>query len=115
MATLTENPRTGGFLLSEDNGTRSRETVTLASGNGEIVAGTVLGVLDSGGEYAPYDDAATDGTETAAAVLWATTDTTDAAIDAAVIARDAEVIESELTGIDAAGVTDLASVGIIAR
>lgn len=114
MATLTENPRTGGFLLSEDNGTRSRETVTLAAGNGELDAGTVLGVVTASGEYAPYDDTATDGSEVASAVLWASADTT-AAVDAAVIARDAEVIESELTGIDAAGVTDLASVGIIAR
>jgi hypothetical protein len=32
-----------------------------------------------------------------------------------VIARDAEVIEAELTGLDAAGKAELAAVGIIVR
>lgn len=115
MAELTENPRTGGFLLSEGNGTRSRKTVTLAADNGKLDAGTVLGIVTASDEYAPYDSEATDGTETAMAVLWATTDTDDGAVEAVVIARDAEVIESELTGSDADGIADLASVGIIAR
>ncbi len=42
MTTLTEGPRTAGYLISEANGTRSREVVTLASG-GVYLPGTVLG------------------------------------------------------------------------
>jgi hypothetical protein len=115
MATITENPRTGGFLLSEASGTRSRDTVTLAADNGSLAAGTVLGVITVGGNYAPYDATADDGTETAAAVLWDNVDTTGADAPAAVIARDAEVAEDELVGIDAAGVTNLAAVNIRCR
>ena len=113
MATLNESPRTGGFLLSEANGTLSRATVTLAAGNGTLAAGTVLGKITVGGQYAPYDDGVdpADGTQTAAAILWAAADTT-AATPAVVIYQDAEVAQAELVGIDSAGVADLAALNI---
>lgn len=47
MTTLTENPRTAEFIISEANGTLSREAGTLASGN-DLEAGTVLGYIPSG-------------------------------------------------------------------
>lgn len=41
---LNENPRTGDFLLSEANGTFSRENGILSSGN-NLLAGAILGCL----------------------------------------------------------------------
>ena len=127
MDNQTEGARDLGFLLSEANGNRSRETVTIASGQGVLAAGTVLGQIDdSFGEYAasPNEAAsATDGAETATCILAYGVDATDASVDAAVISRDAEVKGDELTydsSVDdatkqAAKATQLASVGIIVR
>jgi hypothetical protein len=202
MATITENPRTGGFLLSSGNGTISFRNITLAANNGVLTAGTVLGVIPTGAfaatgaaatagngdfvaesvsasvgaiagvytlvalsatkvnvfdpngtfigihtigtawnangiafntsgtwaindsatitvtigagaAYAPYDSDATDGSQTAVAILWDTVDTTGAAVPAVAIVRDAEVAEAELIGIDSAGVAQLAAHKII--
>jgi len=44
MATLTEGQHAGEFLVSEANGRRSRETITVASGQ-DLSAGTVLGKI----------------------------------------------------------------------
>jgi hypothetical protein len=43
MTTLTESTHAGEFLVSEANGTLSREVVTIAAGSGVIPAGMVLG------------------------------------------------------------------------
>jgi len=112
---ITESTHTAEFLLSEANGARSRETITVLSGEGELAAGTVLGIVTASGKYAAYDNAAIDGTEVAKAVLYAAVDATSADAAGVAIVRDAEVIESALTGIDANGTTDLAAVGIIVR
>lgn len=49
MTTLTENPRTGEFIVSEAPGTRSREAITLTGdATTEDVAGTVLGAVETG-------------------------------------------------------------------
>lgn len=114
----TEKNHAGEFLLSEANGDRSREVVTIAAGH-DLVAGTVLGKVTAGGEYAPYDDTETDGTETAVAILWDAVNTSatglNAAADRLVIARDATVDMQRLTGYDAAAEPNLEAVGIIVR
>lgn len=112
---LNEGKHTGEFLLSEANGTRSREQVTIAAAAAAMVAGTVVGKITASGKYKAYSNVASDGTEVAAGVLMY--DVADSASDqkALIIARDAEVQGSVLTGSDAAGVTDLAAVGIIVR
>jgi len=211
MATVfTETTRPGAFIVSEANGSRSREVGRLASGN-DLVAGAVLGKittantatsgsntgngtisvvtigtdaingtytititaedtnagtfsvvapngasLDDGtvgvayvgshinftiydgsedfhigdsctvdvvfGEYAEFNPAASDGSQTAVAVLYAGVDASSAEQDCVIIARDAEVNEAELTF--KSGVTEvqkavalnaLKTVGIIAR
>lgn len=115
MAIKTESRHVGDFLISEANGTRSREEVVVASGEGALVAGTVLGKITASGKYAAYDNAAADGTQAAAAVLYAGVDAAAADAAAVIIVRDAEVVEAYLTGIDAAGKADLAALGIIVR
>lgn len=92
---VTEGLHTGEFILSEANGYRSRETVTLAEGE-SVQAGELLGKVTSGGEYAAWDPAAGDGSETIAGVSYAAVDATDAATSITVVARDAEVALASL-------------------
>lgn len=116
MATFTEARRTGEHVISEANGTRSREVVVIASGAGKLEAGTVLGKITASGKYGKYDNAdTTTGIGTAAAVLYAGIDATSADAKAVVHLRDCEITEALLTGIDASGKTDLAGLGVIVR
>lgn len=126
MATLTEPRHPAEFLLSEANGHRSRDVVTLASNGSteiEYEAGAVLGKVTASGKYAVYDSAAVDGTQSAAAVLYEGV-TVPATGDLAAVAvvRDAEVKGDGLVyaaGQDAAAktaaATDLAALGIVIR
>lgn len=115
MTTLTEAVRPGEFIIAEANGTISREVVTIAAAAGAMVAGTVLSKLTSGGKYVEYDNAGTDGTETAAAILYAAIPDSASDQTAVVIVRHAEVESALLTGIDADGIVDLATTDIIVR
>ncbi len=112
---LVEGKHTGEFLLSEGNGSISREQVIVSSTAGAMVPGTVVGVITASGEYAAYSNAASDGTQTAAGILYAASPDLAADQRAVVIVRDAEVVEALLTGIDAAGKADLKALGIICR
>lgn len=110
----TENTHAGEFLFAEANGTLSRERIVIASGEGVLKAGTVIGKL-TGGKYAAYDNAASDGSQTAVGILYDGVDATSADADGVLIARHAEVVEAALTGLDSAGKTDLAALQIIFR
>ena len=55
MATvLTEGVHPIEFLLSEGQGTRSRDAIVIASGSGVVKAGTVLGKITASGKYTRY-------------------------------------------------------------
>lgn len=122
MTTFTEVAHAAGFIISEANGQRSRQNVTLASGQ-VVKAGQVLGIITSGGKYSAYSNQNSDGTEVAKAISINAVDATAGDTTIAVIARDAEVNADELTyeagsdspTDDAAAVVDLASVHIIVR
>lgn len=120
MSTLTETVHTGEHVLSEANGQRSREKVTITGGS--FVAGTVLGKITATGKYTLHDPAATDGSQTAAAVLYADVDAIAADQEGVVHLRDCEVDGDLLTwktGITQndkdAGIAALASAGVIVR
>lgn len=129
MTVFNEGRDTGEFLLSEANGNRSREVVTVASGSGVIAPGAVLGKFTSGansGKYSLAPNAAADpnvGNQTAVAVALYGCDATSADQKITVIARDAEVnanLISYASSVDdatkrAAKATQLAAVGIIVR
>ena len=79
-------------------------------------------MAEGSGEHAQLDPDGNDGSETAAAVLYADVDATDAAAEAVLIVRDAEIVTSELVWPD--GITDnqkatalaqLKALGLIAR
>jgi hypothetical protein len=126
MTTFTEGRHAAEFVLSEAEGTRSRDTVTLYggyTGAGKLKPGTVLGKLTSGGKYVASPASGSDGSQTAIAVLIGWADVTDGDVEAAVISRDAEVngncLEYEATvdqdGEKTTKATQLAAVGIIVR
>lgn len=123
MTVFNEGRYAGEFLLSEANGSLSREVVTVASGAGVIAPGTVLGKLTSGGKFVPSPATGSDGSQTAVAVALYGCDATSADQKITVIARDAEVnanLISHASSVDdatkrAAKATQLAAVGIIVR
>jgi len=90
----TEGPRALAFVLSEGNGSISRDTVTILSGSGVLDPGTVLGMVTASKKYTSSPNAEVvgkEGAETARAVLAYGVDATAADVDAVVIARHAEV------------------------
>lgn len=125
MASYSEPIYPLEFLISEANGRRSREKVTLTASQGDLVPGTVLAKITATGNYAPYDDdanGATAGIGVALAILCYAAPNSGSTQEITVIARDAEVKSAALTweasndGTEkTAGIADLAAVGIIVR
>lgn len=119
----TEGRHPGEFLLSEAQGERSREAVTVASGAGIIAPGTVLGRVTATGFFVPSPATGADGSQTAVAVALYGCDATTSAQRIAVIQRDAEVRADALVyaasvndgPTRAAKATQLAANGIIVR
>ena len=122
MVTKTETAPAGECILSEANGTRSRESVTFVSGTPALKSGEVVAIVTASSKYSTYDNGASDGTEVAAGVLIEDVDASAADATGVILRRDAEVIDSLLTyqsGQDGAAQTaakvDLTALGIIAR
>jgi hypothetical protein len=116
----TESPHAGGFIVSEATGSRSREVVTILANTPTMLPGHVLGRITASGKYTDHDDAHSDGSEVAAAVLFDGTTTSGSDQTAVALVRDAEVNGPELQWTDAvgdaaSGIVDLATKGIIAR
>lgn len=76
-SSVTE-PKIVSDVVKFDLGDYSRESVTVASGNGIISIGQVLGLVTASAKYALYDNAAADGTQVAAAVSRVKVDSTSA-------------------------------------
>lgn len=123
MATKTETAHAGEFIVSEANGRRSRDTGVFLSGTPALLPGEVVAIVTASGKWTVYDNAASDGTEVAAGVLFEAVDASAADVSGVVvITGDAEVKKSMLTyqdGQDAAAQTaalaDLKAIGIKAR
>lgn len=95
--TLTEGRHTGGYIVSEANGALSREVVTILKKSGhKLQAGTVLGKVTASGKYAPVNFSASDGSQTATAILFDNVDATEKDRSAVVTVRHAEVKASAL-------------------
>jgi hypothetical protein len=122
---MAQNEKTyfGEVLLSEANGYRSRETVTLISGQ-NLKVGAILGVITASGKYTQCDNhtPAADGSQNAKAVLLEDVDASGGDKAALVARRDCEVKVGLLTyvaaasaGEKAAQLASLAGEHIIAR
>ncbi|MCY1298939.1 Bacteriophage lambda head decoration protein D [compost metagenome] len=89
MSVKTETRRAGDFVLSEANGTLSRENIVIDVG--VLVPGTVLGKITATGKYVALAPAAEDGSEDAAAVLYDHADATASDAKAVGMVRLAEL------------------------
>jgi len=125
MSTKTEGKHPSEFIVSESNGTQSRDKVTVTVPAGETyVPGTVLGQNTTSAKYRAYDDAASDGHDVAAGILFGECDNSAGVgavdfEDAVIINWSAEVRAADLVwglGVDDdGGLADLATLGIKAR
>lgn len=123
MTVFTEGRQPGEFLLTEANGQRSRENITVASGAGIIAPGSILGIVTASGKYVLSPDTGADGSQTAVAVALYGCDATSADQQIVVVRRDAEINGKMLTHHAtvndatkrAAKATQLAAAGIIVR
>lgn len=116
------NPKIEGvhnaeFLLSEGNGQISREVVTISSGAGVVLPGTLLTAAN-----APVTRGSGGTIGTAVKVVKDYVDATDADAKAVVFARHAEVAGDQLawptgttSGEKTAAAASLAAAGIIVR
>lgn len=111
MAVITESVRESDWLKHEAAAAYSRETVTIASGQGALPSGAVLGRITASGKFALVTVAAADGSQNAAAILIHPVDATDADADGVAIARDAIVATQALTyGADVNTAPEIAAV-----
>ena len=126
MATLTKIQSNASFIVSESNGYRSRDDVTVTvPATTTYAAGTILGKITATSKFVRHAAGAGDGSENEAGVLFETiTNTAGSGVDSAAVnfARDVEVNGHELTyevGADSAQIiaSDLAlkALGIIVR
>ena len=120
MAPVTMGKLMAEFLVSEANGYRSREAVTVVAA-ADLEPGTILGRITANGNYVRHDAAAGDGSQTEAGILLEAiaSGVTDSRT---IIARDAEVSGADLTyeaGADQAQIdasnAALAGLGIAVR
>lgn len=120
---FNEGRHAAEFLLWEQGITYSRDNITVASGSGELKAGTVLGKIAASGKYKASTATGTDGGQTGVAVLLYDVDATSADVKVAAITRAAEV-NGKILAYDAtvdddakkaAKAAQLAAVGIIVR
>ena len=91
MTVLIEGLHPGAFLMTEANGQRSRENITIASGAGIVAPGSVLGRVTATGKYVVSAVGATDGSQTPAAINIYGADASAEVASVSAIVRDAEV------------------------
>lgn len=97
MLTINEGRYASDWLKAESNTSGySREEVTVISGAGKLVSGTVLGKITASGKYTPVTVAAEDGSQNAAGILLDPVDASTADVSAVIIARDAIVVQQGL-------------------
>ena len=123
MPVLTEPPSMGDVLKYEVNPNYTRETVTLLAGLPYPV-GSVLGKITASGKFKLATSGGTDGAQTASAVLLYAVDATLADATGIVVARGPAIVSRAALAYGAtvddgtkiaAKITQLATVGIIAR
>ena len=85
-ASITE-PKVISEVIHFDLGDYSRDTAIIASGNNLFVIGEVLGIITVSGKYAKYNNAASDGTEIAAAIALQPGDATAADVTGVAIEK----------------------------
>lgn len=113
-------PYRGGEYVLSDRGNLSRDVVVVVGGN--FVAGTVLGRISSSGSFTQLNPSASDGSETAAALLYGPTAAAGAPVRATAHVRSTEVNGGLLVWPDGispaqqtAAIAQLAALAIVVR
>lgn len=99
MNVHTETSHAGGFIVSEPDINLSRRIVTIAMAAGALQAGAVLGKYTSGGsagKYSQLTPGASNGLQTADAILYDAVDATDGDVEAVVVYRLASYNPNEV-------------------
>ena len=118
MTTLNEGLHPCESLVSEANGERSREAVSIA---GTVTACMVLGIVTATGAYVPLAPAASDGSQNAAGIAYGHYDGSVAPVPGVAFVRDcehaADIVDFGAATAPqiAAATTQLADLGIILR
>lgn len=115
--------KTASDVVKDEGKNRfSRDDDTLASGSGVVVCGTVLGMVTASGKFKPLAPAATDGTQTASAIILQNADATSADQIVVNLKRRAQIVLQALVwpaGItptqQSAALAALEDRGIVAR
>ncbi len=94
---ITEGAVASDWLKSEAGNYYSRETITVASGQGKLASGTLLAKVTASGKYVAAANTGADGSQTAVAILFNDVDATSADQKAVAVARDAIVSHAGLT------------------
>ena len=96
MPILNEGRYPGECIVSEAQGTYSRENIVIASGAGIVGPNRVLGQITASGKYVPVNPAANDGSQTASAVNYSRVDATSADAVGVGLVRHLEVNDTAL-------------------
>jgi Bacteriophage lambda head decoration protein D len=94
MAILKESIHPLEFLMSESESGVSRDTITVASGAGNLLPGAVLGQITASGKYKLSAATGTDGSQVAVAILGYPVDATANDVQAMAITCIARVRQS---------------------
>jgi len=112
---VAEYPRLSqDWLKHETDPQMGRTEVVVAGGAGDLKTGTVLGMVSASKKWVPLAPAATDGSQTAAGILYGRTDASGTAdVKGVAITGDARVAPLELTF--PAGITDAQKAAAMAQ
>lgn len=95
---VTTYPRLAhDWLKHENDPLLHRREAVLVSGAGNLGTGTVLGKITASGKYKRHVNGATDGTQTAVAILLSPADASAADAKCVIVTGFAEIVASELT------------------
>lgn len=95
---VTTYPRLAhDWLKHENDPIIHRREAVIASGAGNLATGTVLGKITASGKYKRHVNGASDGTETAVAILLSPADASAADAKAVIVTGFAEIASAELT------------------
>lgn len=108
LKTLTED-RPGAHVVSEAQGRRSREQISLAATAVALPSGTLLGKLTAGGAYVPYNPAGADGSQNFSGYLWERREISATAQRATAHVRDCEINGRKTTHINVLNAGQLTS------
>lgn len=115
LTTTSDAVHAEASVLASEHGMVKRLGITLdaatvsadATGNKVLSTGTIVAEITASGKYAAYDNALSDGRETAVGVLFESVNLRDGDVITAVLLHGS-VLEARISGLDSGARADLA-------